>query len=198
MVIGIIGLVIALGASVLAYLSWRAAENANELAARALQLAEAEHATIAQDRGARARFEVALSIVGQAVADDGTLRVEGSGGQLRLRIVIRNVGDRATGRGRVDVSFSAITNDSYVRWSDPGGRPLPELSERGARVDDRVVLSRELAPLGQDLEETWHATFMIDVPAQRGQANDYSLSVRVAADGADQTEACLPLKVLGL
>jgi hypothetical protein len=83
--VGIIGLVIALGASMLAYLSWLAAENANELAARALELAEAGHATNAKDRAARALFEVALSIIGQMVADNGPLRVEGSGGQLRLR-----------------------------------------------------------------------------------------------------------------
>jgi hypothetical protein len=194
-IVGIFGLVVALAASVLAYLSWRAAATANEIAARALKLAEQEHTIAAQERAARARFEIQLSIAGQEVASDGTLRIGGSGGQLRLRIAIRNVGDRTTGRGKVDVTFSPITNDSYVRWSDPGGRVLPDLTARGARVEDGIRLSRDLEPLGQDLEETWYATFMVDVPPPGRPAHDYSLAVAVAADGAAAARAALPLFV---
>jgi hypothetical protein len=196
-VIGLIGLVIAIAAGVIAYLSWQEAHAANDIASRALGIAEADRADRERERDARAHFEADVSIVGHAPATDGRLVIDGSGGQLRLRVAIRNVGDRASGRGKVEISFAPIVNDSYVRWSDPGGRPLPDVPGRASRIGDSMVLSRSLEPIGQDIIEALHATFMVDVPSQRGQVHDYSLSVAVAADGADPITVALPLLVTG-
>ena len=131
--------------------------------------------------------------VGYQPGPGGVLRIAGSGGQLRLRIRIRNVGDRASGRGKVEVTFPAIVNDSYARWSDPGGRNLPDYPERASRVGGSVIVTRSIEPIGRDVDETMHVAFAVEVPSQ-GE-NDYSMTVTVAAEHADPASERLELKI---
>jgi hypothetical protein len=188
-----VGIGIAVVALVVAYLSWQEARKANTIATSALSLSETERQERDRERRARARFVIDLVLVGYQPGAEDVLRIAGTGGQLRLRITIRNVGDRASGRGKVDVTFPAIVNNSYARWSDPGGLPLPAHPEQASRIGGSVVLTRPIDSIGRDVDETMHVTFPFDVPPQ-GE-NDYSMTVTVAAEHADPASERFGLKI---
>ena len=131
---------IALGiAAFAAYLAWRAnhkSDDANDIARRALKVTETEHEQRQRERAARARLVVSASVVAYEPHDDGVIRLGGSHGNLRIAIVIRNTGDRDAGRGHVEVALPLSMSDLAARWSDPGGRELPEFAQR-ARAGGR-------------------------------------------------------------
>lgn len=189
----VVGIGIAVVALIVAYFSWQEARKANTIATSALSLSEAEKQERDRDRRARARFAIDLVLVGYEPGTENVLRIAGTGGQLRLRITVRNVGDRASGRGRIDVTFPPFVNNSHVWWCDPGGVPLPDHPERGSRVGGAVVLTRSIESIGREVDETMHVAFLYDVPTQ-GQT-DYSMTVAVAAEDADPASERLGLKI---
>jgi hypothetical protein len=191
-----IGLAVAILA---AYFAWRAvdkADDANKIATKALGISEREEKARAADRNSRARLAVSLGIMVYEPGADGIVRLGGSSGYLRLRIVIGNDGDRDAGRGRVEATFPITVNDSGLRWSDAGGRPLSAHPESAARVGNENVLDRAIDGASRGMTETLYVTFPVDVPGGDG-VNDYPIRVRVAAEGAEPPEVVedLPLRI---
>src|SRR3954447_13967503 len=116
------GLIVAIAAAVLAYLSWRASQEANRisgesntLARRALGISEAEHEQRELERKARARLRVDVGVVDRDPDEQGVIRLGGTSGNLRLRIAVRNDGDRDAGRGKVEATFPLTASDLSIQ-----------------------------------------------------------------------------------
>jgi hypothetical protein len=192
-----LGLAVAIAA---AYFAWRAnskSDNANEIATKALAISEREEAARLADRKARARLSVSVGLVGYTPDTGGILRLTGSGGQLRLAITIRNdEGDRDAGRTKVEAIFPLIVNDSYTRWSDASGRPLPDYPLTATRIGETNVLERTLDAVSRGVSESLFAAFPVSVP-NGDYLNDYSINVRVVAEGAEPREIVedFPLRI---
>jgi hypothetical protein len=88
--------------------------------------AEAEHEHRQRERQARAKLDVAVDCVNMARLADGRYATERNQALVRLEITITNTGNRNAGRGTVEVDAPMSISDLYLRWSDAGGRELPE------------------------------------------------------------------------
>jgi hypothetical protein len=153
-----------------------------------------EHAQRQAERAARARLTVEPRILVHEPDADGLLRQEGSGGQLRLEITIRNDGNRDAGRGKIEVTFPHIVTDTGIRWTNAGGHELPN-SERAGRVGETNVIAGAFDGVARDLPERVYLHFPISVPQDDDTIYDYPIVVRVAAEGADAAQARFPLRV---
>lgn len=134
--IGVVGA--AIGALALIY-----AARASKIATRTLKVNEEQHALAkAQhdlerqqyerdqvERSARANFKLSVDIVNADTGSDGgTLTTEGNHAMVRLRIGIKNVGDRAAGPTTVNVLLPAqYTGGTALRWCDEGGADIPDV-----------------------------------------------------------------------
>jgi hypothetical protein len=198
-VVEALSLLVAVGAAVLAYLSWRAARRANKISGRALQLTALEHSTRAREREARARIELTvLPGANHEFDPHGVIWSQGSTIVTTLELTIVNRGDRAAGRTSIDVWVPRFTSDPF--WADGAGgrevagvpRSTPDPKVRlndgiGAHTYESARLTRVLDGVPVDQPERLYvrATF----PTQDDEAA-YPVDVIVRAEHAeDETSA---------
>lgn len=160
------------------------------IARRALRISEAEHQQRQRDRQARAKLDVDVECVNMEQRADGVLLTEGNNANVRLKITVTNSGDREAGRGVVEVDAPLGISDLGFRWSDAGGRELPEYPERAARVGDRNVLSRQFDGVGLGVPQEIYVTMPTSVPS------DFPVEVRVRAEHANEpVTVSFPLRI---
>ena len=76
---------------------------------------------------------------------DGVYVVDAGQAGVLFEITIANSGDRNAGRGTIELDVPLGISDYGLRWTDAGGRELPDRQERAARTaaKGRNVLTGE-------------------------------------------------------
>lgn len=168
---------------------WYGRRSAN-IADRGLELAQAEHEQRKRERQARANLAISAECVNMERRADGVYVTEGNVANVRLKITITNLGEREAGRGIVEVDAPLGIRDLGFRWSDGGGRELPDYPERAARIGDRNVLSRQFDGIGRDVPLEMYVTMPTSVPG------DFPVVIRARAEHADEPEPfSFPLRI---
>jgi len=187
LIIGVIGAAGTIGGTAAGI--WYGRRSAN-IADRGLELAEAEHERRERERQARAKLDGAVECVNMEQREDGVLLTEGNSANVRLKITVTNSGEREAGRGIVEVDAPLGISDLGFRWSDGGGRELPEYAERAARIGDRNILSRQFDGIGRSVPQELYVTMPTSVPS------DFPVVIRVRAEHADEPEpVSFPLRI---
>lgn len=124
---GIVGTVagVLVGAVAL-FVAWRAlsaTQKQTKLAQQQLEMASREHREFMKQITARARFLLILDTVG--ADSDGVLRSAGDAGQVRVRIGIRNEGEKASGPTVVNALVPQRTRD--FKWCLENGADRPDV-----------------------------------------------------------------------
>jgi hypothetical protein len=157
---------------------------------RSTQIAEAEHEQRQRERHARAKLAISVECVNMERRSDGVYVTGGNAANVRLKIAITNSGERKAGRGIVEVDAPTSISELYMRWSDAGGRELPELATvRASRLGDRNLLTRQLDAISRDFPEVLYVTMPTNVPGE------YAIQVRVQAEHADAATADFNLRI---
>ena len=150
------------------------------MALGALWIALREHHQFVNELRARACFKLTPTTLD--ADEDGVLRAEGTGGEVRVRIELENKGDKAAGETVLNVVFPA---GEGFRWCGPNG----EAEENGERSDS----THEVLP-GADGREL-PARYLSRARRRIGLRNTYAFYVAVRLTFPDEKELTLPLRI---
>jgi hypothetical protein len=185
LVVGGIGLVVALAAAREAKRAADSAETSLSLATEGLAMARAEHAAFLAQLQARAKLEISLRIPnadpdGRIVADEERIRVD-------LVLGLRNVGDKAA--HDTLVTFLVPQGHPGLQWRTEAAHPEPT-PERLNPVGDEATgpeaqwISRLISRVGRrTVWEVW-ANFTVRVPV----GGEVIIPTRCKAESDDVAE----------
>jgi hypothetical protein len=122
---GFAGVILAIVAALYAKRSADSTDKAVALARDEVNMAKTEHAEFLRQLQARARFE--LTVRPTPEPENGVIRVDATEVQLRLRILLRNVGDRAASESVINV-VAPVGLVGELRWCGPGGEQKRDAS----------------------------------------------------------------------